>query len=125
MKRWKKIAEALGICLLLAAFLSACGVSTETEFVENGCYRIELPADWNEAFADETRQIYESPAGDALLTVIFEVGGYNYYSPDDLAENLGGMLAAVAEDMEKLLILLVWGEPHLLPESRVGLLFLT
>lgn len=100
-----------GIALVLSGcfLFSACGesegaVKPETVSMvsyqnDDFGYEIQIPENWQIQSEDNKAQIYAVSADNKLaLNVICELGGFNYYTPQDLAETIAEKTTASFTD---------------------------
>lgn len=100
-----------GLMLVLSSCLlfSACGksdsgekqeaVPTVTYQNDDFGYAIQIPENWQVQSEDNKAQIYAVSGDNKLaLNVICELGGFNYYTPQDLAETIAEKTTASFTD---------------------------
>ena len=108
----KRIFYCLLGYLCCGLLLSGCGDKTEGEKTvqtvvyqnEDYGYQIELPENWTVESGGDKTQIYAlSPNGDLALNIVCELGGFNYYTPQDLALTIAEATTASFEDVSVIL----------------------
>lgn len=107
----KKNKILVGCMMLICGILlfSACGkdeaekpldiVQMVSYQNDNFGYEIQIPENWQVQSEDDKAQIYAVSGDNKLaLNVICELGGFNYYTPQDLAETIAEKTTASFTD---------------------------
>lgn len=98
---------AVVLMILTVTTLTACGRESGLKDVETvtythpaAGYQVTVPKDWEKQIEDEISTVFNGEQPPVVFDVVYEIGGFDYYAPESLAEEVCAFLGKKISQLE-------------------------